>query len=572
SVAEMADPSYACTQCCNRTCYKWCLVERHRLPDDPSTAQRLRHDLLCPPHGRTGRLLAGLAAVLLLYAALWSLFPELSVPGTCVTVQLPDSTNSSNSTISSANQTDSIRPSTNKQKCTGGLFGLYLVFALSMLTGELFGLIPRCPKLLGMLLAGCFLRSVPFLSDFALAIDKTLSSTLRSVALCIILLRAGLGLDPKRLRALSLHVGLLAFAPCLTEAVTIGIVSHLLLKLPWAWGFLLGFVLAAVSPAVVVPSMLAISSEGYGVAKGIPTLVIAAASVDDVLAITGFGVLLSIVFGSGESLALTIARGPLEALLGVVVGIVLGLLLWFLPPAGHRRFVFYRFCFLVACGLAPLLGSVVLKLPGAGALACLTAAFVAAIGWRSRDGWTDDKNPLLAPVDVCWWIAQPMLFGLIGVEVDVGSLQADAIGLSLAALGIGLLLRMVASFIAVTGAGFTVRERFFIPFAWLPKATVQAAIGPAVLDTAYRTGAGPEAQAMGAQILTVSVLAIVLTAPLGALLISLLAPRLLSRQVLSVEDANDPDAIPMDERPHEAEDGGNYLPVDGDDYDKGAAA
>uniref|UniRef100_A0A1I8GBK7 Na_H_Exchanger domain-containing protein n=1 Tax=Macrostomum lignano TaxID=282301 RepID=A0A1I8GBK7_9PLAT len=563
SVREMAEPPSACTRCCDRTCYNWCLAERHQLPDDPSIAQKLHHDLLCPPHGRTGRLLTGITILLLMYATLWSLVPDRSVPGSCVTAQLPESTNSSNSTKS--NQSNAGTPS-KKLNCTGGLFGLYLVFTISMLTGELFGLIPRCPKLLGMLIAGCFMRSVPFLAKFALGIDKTLSSTLRSVALCIILLRAGLGLDPKRLRALSLHVVLLAFSPCITEAVTIGFASHLLLKLPWTYGFLLGFVLAAVSPAVVVPSMLAIGSEGYGVAKGIPTLLIAAASVDDVLAITGFGVLLSVVFGGNESLALTIARGPLEALLGIVVGLILGVLLWFLPPAGHRRFLFFRFCFLLASGIISLLGSVALKLHGAGALACLTVAFMAAIGWRSRDGWSDEENPL-------WKSAggsrSRCFSALSALKSTLGAFKPTPIGFILATLFIGLLFRMIAAFVAVTGAGFTVRERFFIPFAWLPKATVQAVIGPAVLDTAYRTGAGPKAQAMGAQILTVSVLAIVITAPLGAILISLLAPRLLNRQVLSFEEKFDTEAAPPVRRSDI--DGRNDSTADNDENVNGTA-
>ena len=112
----------------------------------------------------------------------------------------------------------------------------------------------------------------------------------RNVALVVILTRAGLGLDPVALKKLSWGVVRLAFLPCLVEAVTVAVASYLILGFPIAWGFMLGFVLAAVSPAVVVPSMLSLQHKGLGVAQGIPTLVIAAASIDDVLALSGFGV------------------------------------------------------------------------------------------------------------------------------------------------------------------------------------------------------------------------------------------------------------------------------------------
>merc|ERR550519_108753 len=125
----------------------------------------------------------------------------------------------------------------------------------------------------------------------------------------------------------------LAFCPCLTEATVVAIASNLFLGLPWEWGFMLGFVLAAVSPAVVVPCLLNMQERGFGVAKGIPTLVIAAASVDDVLAISCFTILLGITFNSSGNLALAILQGPLEALAGIAFGLAWGGLAVYLPPA-----------------------------------------------------------------------------------------------------------------------------------------------------------------------------------------------------------------------------------------------
>ena len=190
-----------------------------------------------------------------------------------------------------------------------------------------------------MLISGFCLKNVPVI-DRVFLLDPLWSSRLRTLALVVILLRAGLGLDPHSLRRLSFTVLRLAFLPCLVETLVLVLITHYLLHLPVVWGFILGFVLAAVSPAVVVPSMIWCQESGYGVEQGIPTLVIAAASVDDVLAITGFSVALGIAFDSGANLGFTIARGPLEVVIGVGYGFLVGVLAWFVPhndAASHNN-------------------------------------------------------------------------------------------------------------------------------------------------------------------------------------------------------------------------------------------
>ena len=129
----------------------------------------------------------------------------------------------------------------------------------------------------------------------------------------------------------------LAFSPCLAETLTVAIASHFLLNFPWMWGFMLGFVLAAVSPAVVVPCLLSLQERGYGVDKGIPTLVIAAASVDDVLAISGFTILLGITFKPEQDLLTVILQGPKEALIGLLFGVGWALLVAFFPGKDDKN-------------------------------------------------------------------------------------------------------------------------------------------------------------------------------------------------------------------------------------------
>ena len=403
-----------------------------------------------------------------------------------------------------------------------------MLVSAALAVGELARLV-RLPPLLGMLLAGIALKNIPTLEFPPNWNDY--SSTLRGVALVIILTRAGLGLDPEALKRLSGVVFRLAFIPCLVETLIVGVASHVLLDLPWLWGFMLGFVLAAVSPAVVVPCLLQLQEKGFGVAKGIPTLVIAAASVDDVLAISGFTILIGVVFKTGSSdLTSLIFQGPLEALLGLVFGGVYGFLVTVIPAQDSAHRSTYRSFFLLGGGLMALFGSEKLYLKGAGPLAVLVMAFAAAFGWKRLSKGTDEEKDVPKFLSGLWLIFQPILFGLIGTEIRIDQLEGSTIGLGLAVLAIGLTFRIAASFLSVSGGDLTLKERVFVALAWLPKATVQAAIGPVAYDTALRQNAGAEVVSLGEKVLTIAVLVILVTAPIGAVAIMLSAPKLLKRQ------------------------------------------
>ena len=201
---------------------------------------------------------------------------------------------------------------------------LTLLFITAILGGKVASRF-RMPPLLGMLIAGFTLSNVP--GDLLAALPDNWVVVLRLLALTVILLRAGLGIDLVALQRLRTAFFSLAFLPNLTEAVTVAAVSSFLFDLPLLWGLLLGFVISAVSPAVVVPSLLDLQQKGYGVAKGIPTMVLAAASFDDVISITGFGVCLSLLFGgqAGGDLTENILRAPIEIGIGLGVGSFVGL-------------------------------------------------------------------------------------------------------------------------------------------------------------------------------------------------------------------------------------------------------
>ncbi|KAL8579403.1 hypothetical protein ACOMHN_026768 [Nucella lapillus] len=475
------------------------LWEYHPMPSNPGRLREFLNHLYCPPHGRIGAILFVVFLGFVWWGTLYSLTGDVALPG-------------------------------------GNLFSLFLVLFFCWSGGyvvQIFNL----PPLLGMLIVGVMLGNVPKI-DIAKNIGQEWSSGCRQIALAIILVRAGLGLDPAALRRLSLVVIRLAFSPCLAESITDGIASHLILGFPWVWGFILGqlfcnpfgslgmFVIAAVSPAVVVPCLLSLSERGYGLNKGVPTLVIAAASIDDVLAITGFGVFIGIAFSTGD-LAWNIVKGPLEAIVGILIGITIGVILWYVPQRNSKNLILFRSSLLVGFALLVIFGSKKVEWSGSGPLAALTLAFVAALRWR-KEYKQGEMNPVEGVVGVLWMIFQPLLFGLIGAAVDVSKLEAKTVGMGIAVLGIGLSVRCCVAYLAVMGTNLTKKEKLFIPVSWLPKATVQAAIGAIAFDMATEKK-DEELIGYGETILQLAVLSILITAPIGAALVTVLGPILLHR-------------------------------------------
>jgi hypothetical protein len=332
-----------------------------------------------------------------------------------------------------------------------------------------------------------------------------------------------------------------------------------LLGLPPAWGGTLGFMIAAVSPAVVVPGMLDLGARGYGVAKGIPTMVVAAASFDDVLAIAGFGVCLALAAAteatatdagvantnstlaanggvrSSPSLTWLVLKAPTELVAGIAFGIIYGTFAaapasehallrggkWFghtdaIGPGGHTSAV-------VAGALLSVLGGKRVGFSGGGALAAIVLGVTAGRLWTKAA-----ITPVRAHVNAAWAFLQPALFGLLGAAVDLSAIDGSQLGNGLGLLAIGLTVRILVTRLAVLRSGLSPKESLLVCIAWLPKATVQAAVGGTALDLMRENGHGPEAEARGQTLLMLSVLIILLTAPVGALGIAIFGPKWLS--------------------------------------------
>lgn len=306
-------------------------------------------------------------------------------------------------------------------------------------------------------------------------LDPLISRTLRSICLTVILLMAGLELDPVALWNLSGMVVRATFIPCFVEAIAVAVLSKLILGFDWSVGFMLGFVLAAVSPAVIIPSLMNLSERGFGVAKGIPTLVIAACSADDVVAISGFGIFLGITFNANAPILKLVFHGPIEVLLGLAFGIFWGILAQWIPNRNHKNMVFFRFLILFSGGLIALFGAHLIHYDGAGGLATIIMAFIAGMRWR-KEGW-GDHNPVSKTFRKMWIILEPVIFALIGTEIQIDKIDPATLGKGIGVLVLALGLRMVGTYFAVSCGNLNRKEKIFMAFAWLPKATVQAALG-----------------------------------------------------------------------------------------------
>ena len=402
-----------------------------------------------------------------------------------------------------------------------GWLGFAELVILGLLADGLFRRL-GVPGLIGMLLVGVALGS----SGLG-AIDPrllALSGDLRQMALIVILLRVGFALNLATLRQVGGRVLLLAWIPASCEGLMITAVAQPLLALSWLEAALLGSVLAAVSPAVVVPLMLRLIEERRGTAKAIPSMVMAAASLDDIAVIVVNGLLLGLLVQQQSDLPGRLLGLPLGLALGAAAGALLGwgLIRWierFRPNANRQV--------LIVLALALLLLRLQERLNGLVPFTGLVAAIalgVVILEWRQ-----DLAHPIAAKLASIWVFAELVLFVLVGAQLNLAVAWRSGLA-GLAVLALGLLARSIGTLACLHGSPLSAGERLFVVVAYTPKATVQAAIGAMPLMAMQAAGLPSGA---GEVILAVAVLSIVTTAPAGAWLSAWVADR-----VLKPEPAN----------------------------------
>lgn len=386
---------------------------------------------------------------------------------------------------------------------------LAIIILLGLPANKLFEKL-KMPGLLGILILGIIIG--PYGLNLLQQDIINVSNDLRKIALIIILLRAGLGIHKDDLIKNGSSALKLSCIPGLIEGFFISLTAVKLLNFSFIEGGILGFIIAAVSPAVVVPSMLKLIENHVGETKGIPTLILAGASIDDVFAITIFSVFLGFYSGTHINIGIKLLSIPISILLGVVAGIIIGLILIKIFDNYHIRDTKKL---LLILGFAILLTEIEnlleLKIQIASLLGVMT------IGFIIMDKLPDVGERLSTKLNKVWVFAELLLFILVGAQVNI-HVAFDAGKVGVIIILIGLLGRSLGVLISLWGTDLNWKERFFCVISYIPKATVQAAMGGVPLSLGVESGE---------TILAISVLSILITAPIGAMGIDYFSEKLL---------------------------------------------
>ena len=390
---------------------------------------------------------------------------------------------------------------------------MLLSIALILIVGMSMGWIckkVKLPGLLGMLITGIVLG--PYVLNL---LDKSIlgiSAELRKIALIIILTRAGLGLDLSGLKKIGRPAVLMCFVPASFEMIGMILLAPKIMGMTVLEAAIMGAVLAAVSPAVVVPRMVRLLDEGYGTEKGIPQLILAGASVDDVYVIVLFSTFTGMMQGKGASFVRFI-NIPVSIFLGIAIGFVIGAGLAFYFAKVHIRDT-QKVLIILSISFMLVVAEDSLATPIT--FSALIAVMFIGIGLRRKRENVAER--LSVKYGKLWVAAEVFLFVLVGATVNIQYLGNVGIKALVVIIG-ALIFRMMGVFICLIKTNLKWRERLFTMMAYTPKATVQAAIGGIPLALGFDCGN---------TVLTVAVLAIVLTAPLGAFAIDFSYKKLLS--------------------------------------------
>ena len=398
-------------------------------------------------------------------------------------------------------------------------FAFFILIAIGL--SKLFEKL-RLPGLLGMILTGIILGEysrnyivnilkLDFLEPFFIS-DKILSisSDLRLCALIVILIRAGLGIDRVSLKKIGNVALKMSCIPCLFEGFTIMMVTHLLLGFPLPICGTLGFIIAAVSPAVVVPEMLSLKEKNLGKEREIPTLILAGASIDDIFAITLFSSFLSLSLGKNVNIYKEFLTIPLSIIIGIVLGGVIGIILVKFFKKYHIRDTRKAIIFLMVGIIFHQLETLNI-FPIASLLGIMTMGFIIL-----------EKYPILAKrlstkFNKIWVFSEIILFVLIGAAVNIEVIfSSSSVGVII--VFIGLIGRMLGVGVSLFGSNLNKKERLFCGLSYIPKATVQAAISgiPLAMGVPY-----------GEILLAIGVLSIIISVPIGVIGIRMRQTRLL---------------------------------------------
>jgi len=389
------------------------------------------------------------------------------------------------------------------------LLSVALIIITSLILSQIFALV-KFPKIIGMILAGIILG--PFVFDLISPDILDISAELRQIALIVILIRSGLSLDLEDLKKVGRPAILLSFVPAAFEMIAIIIFAPILFGISYLDAALLAAVVAAVSPAIVIPRMISLLKNGYGNDKKIPQMLLASSTVENIVIITVFTSMIQIHQGSTFSI-LTLLYVPIAIILGIALGVFSGILFVQLFKKYHMRdTIKVLLIFSVGFLFIVLEKSLSGIIPISGLLAVMTLGGIILKLHHIL------AKRLVSKFEKIWVIAEIMLFVLVGAAIDI-SVMVNVGLIALVLLVIAMIFRMIGVITALIKTPLNPKEKVFVGFSYIPKATVQAAIGSIPLALGVSNGL---------LILNVAVLAIMITAPIGAILMDTTYHKLLN--------------------------------------------
>lgn len=383
-------------------------------------------------------------------------------------------------------------------------FGLIIIFGL------IFGFFCKklkIPALIGMLFTGIILG--PYVLNLIDSKTLSISAELRQIALIIILIKAGLSLDISDLKKTGKSAILLSFLPASFEIMAYFIFARIFFKIRAIDALLMGSVLAAVSPAVVVPRMVKLIEEKRGVNKSIPQMILAGSSCDDIFVLVLFSSFLSMAKGEDVSL-ISLANVPISIILGIIVGAIIGYILYVVFEIFYKKGDMIRNStkLIIILAISFLLVAMEKILKDKIAFSSLLAVIAMSCVFKIKANYEVSLR-LSEKFGKLWIFAEVLLFVLVGAEVNIFYITKLGF-ISIVMIFLALIIRSLGTMISISGSNLNKKEKLFTVFSYMPKATVQAAIGAVPLANGLSSGE---------IILSMAVLGILITAPIGAIFI-----------------------------------------------------
>ncbi|OZC10266.1 transporter, CPA2 family [Onchocerca flexuosa] len=402
---------------------------------------------------------------------------------------------------------------------------VFILWLVALSIGSLFTLC-RLPNIIGVLLTGIAFKNIPFLNN-SLYIDRIWSALFRKAALTVILMRAGMGLDPEALRKTKVTVFRLGVISTLCESSAIVLAAYFIFGVNIEMSILFGTILSATGPAVTIPAILDLLKKGYGQGSGLPTAILASCTIDNMTCIASYTIAASLIFTTAYTVSVKltyeIAMTFTTIVISVVIGVLGGRILWVFPHEGSHHRHFIRGVLLLSICLALNFGTLAIGKPSCGVISTVLLNMVVTIKWKKTNAKFKEADALA----LMWnFFAMQIMFGLIGFEFDIKNMKLQLVLKAVSIVIIGQIARILFSFLLSFGCGWQTEEHFFITFSFVSKATLQAALAPQVADKSRDS-----AMSHDAILLRIAcVFAIFFLAPTGQLIFHVFGPTALKKE------------------------------------------